>query len=69
MPFHVINFSLLPAPKGTFYLAKTTIERMLRTGARPSVKELVSYPFPSWSEASLVFFDRPNQVLNCGRLL
>lgn len=69
MPFQVINFSLSPAPKGTFYLAKATIERMLRTGVRPSVKGLVSYPFPSWSDAPIVFFDKPSQVLNCGRLI
>lgn len=73
VPFQVINFSFPPAAKGTFYLSKSTIERMFRTGVDVKTgkfgRPVVPYPFPAWTDAPLVYFERPGQVLNCGRII
>lgn len=69
VPFHIINFSLPPSAKGMFYLSRYGIEQSLKNGARPPVKGLVAFPSIGWPDMPVVFFDKPTQVLNCGRMI
>lgn len=69
VPFQVINFSAAPAQKGPFRFARSTIEKILRYQMVYLSRGPMVYPSPGWKESPLVFFDKPSQVLNCGRTI
>lgn len=69
VPFQVINFSLPPVEKGKFYLSRNRIEQLLKGTVPHTIIPVINYPLMGWPDESLVFFDKPAQVLNCGRTI
>lgn len=69
VPFQVINFSLPPVEKGKFYLSRHRIEQLLKGAVQPNIIPVINYPRMGWPDESLVFFDKPAHVLNCGRTI